>query len=126
MAEQEKQQLLLSDLSSRLVYGIYVKDKYNDKVIYDLDYHPNLYDCIPYLRPMSSMTDEEMKELKQEHFKDNKLFAECLKNAVNGDNSMRGKVIPHFASDWCNKNYFDYCGLIDKGLALEAPEGMYK
>ena len=28
--------------------------------------------------------------------------------------------------DWLNKNMFDYRGLIDKGLALEAPEGMYK
>jgi hypothetical protein len=25
-----------------------------------------------------------------------------------------------------NRHHFDYNGLIDKGLALEAPEGMYK
>lgn len=80
----------------------------------------------PYLRPMSSMTEEEKEELKQEHSKDEKLFAECLRNVANGDDSMRGKVIPHFAADWCNKNHFDYRGLIPMGLALEAPEGMYK
>jgi hypothetical protein len=28
--------------------------------------------------------------------------------------------------DWLNKHHFDYRGLIEKGLALEAPEGMYK
>ena len=27
--------------------------------------------------------------------------------------------------DWLNANHFDYRGLIEKGLALEAPEGMY-
>ena len=27
--------------------------------------------------------------------------------------------------DWLNENMFDYRGLIEKGLALEAPEGMY-
>ena len=27
---------------------------------------------------------------------------------------------------WLNSHHFDYRGLIEKGLALEAPEGMYK
>ena len=81
--------------------------------------------CKPYLRPMSSMTEEEKDELKQEHIKDEKLFAECITKAANGDSSMRGKVVPHFAVDWCNKNHFDYRGLIELDLALEAPEGMY-
>ena len=30
------------------------------------------------------------------------------------------------ATDWLNKKGFDYRGLIEKGLALEAPEEMYK
>jgi hypothetical protein len=29
-------------------------------------------------------------------------------------------------TDWLNKKMFDYRGLIPMGLALEAPEGMYK
>jgi len=28
--------------------------------------------------------------------------------------------------DWLNASHFDYRGLIEKGLALEAPEGMYE
>ena len=28
-------------------------------------------------------------------------------------------------NEWLNVNHFDYRGLIKKGLALEAPEGMY-
>lgn len=30
------------------------------------------------------------------------------------------------AIDWLLKNYFDFMDLIDKCLALEAPEDMYK
>jgi hypothetical protein len=27
--------------------------------------------------------------------------------------------------DWLNVHHFDYRNLIDKGLAIEAPDGMY-
>lgn len=59
----------------------------------------------PYLRPMSSMTDDEWREYKQAMYKSSFSFTE---------------------EDWFNSHYFDHRGLIDKGLALEAPEGMYK
>ena len=152
---QEEKQLLLIDLSARLPYGVnilvdlerefdggtygvlcriepYVGEKYPElKGQFLLYQHGCLTPLVveevrPYLRPMSSMTDEEMKDLKKEHLKDEKLYAECLTNIANGDSSMRGKVIPHFATDWCNKNHFDYRGLIPMGLALEAPADMYK
>ena len=139
---QEDKELLLKDLCARLPYGVIVREKsYPDKEIYE-DFNLDDYTSDemsiqeyifqdaeiikPYLRPMSSMSEEEKKDLKKEHLKDEKLYAECLTNAANGDSSMRGKVIPHFAADWCNKNHFDYRGLIPMGLALEAPEGMYK
>ena len=32
----------------------------------------------------------------------------------------------HLSVDWLNKHHFDYRGLIPMGLALEAPEDMYK
>ena len=129
MTEEEKR-LLLIDLCGRLPYG--VKFQGEDSNVYTLDaanyFALQVEDIVfkPYLRPMSSMTDEEKKDLKKEHLKDEKLYAECLTNAANGDSSMRGKVIPHFAADWCNKYGFDYRGLIPMGLALEAPEDMYK
>lgn len=63
----------------------------------------------PYLRPMSSMTEEEHKELKQVALVDNE--------GVPGD-------IPAYI-DWLNAHHFDYRGLIEKGLALEAPKDMY-
>ena len=139
---QEERLLVLVDVSARLPYGVIVDNPDPvggmwDEVI-SIDTSTKtvtlLYDgrvfsidnIKPYLRPMNSMTEEEKEELKHEHVKDEKLYAECLTKASNGDNSMRGKVILHFAADWCNKNHFDYRGLIEKGLALEAPEGMYK
>ena len=70
-------------------------------------------DARPYLRPMSSITEEEDKELREKN-----IFI-----AV----STSGKVeTTTDGFDWLNKKMFDYCGLIPMGLALEAPEGMYK
>ena len=139
---QEEKQLLLIDLCARLPYGLICKELGQAKKLLSVspskaygitldngEYTRGNYkieDIKPYLRPMSSMTNEEKKELRQEHVKDEKLYAECLTNAANGDNSMRGKVILHFAADWCNKNHFDFRGLIPMGLALEAPKDMYK
>ena len=84
-------------------------------------------DFKPYLRPISSMTEEEKHELYQ-------VFQECSTNI---------KTFPAYAEffiyadiinsidmanviDWLNAHYFDYRGLIGKRLALEAPKGMYK
>ena len=123
------------DLCARLPYGFTVH-RYSDGR--DITFGKNELDEFahfleysegeefkPYLRPMSSMTEEEKTQLKEEQLKDTRLFAEALTKAAAGDTSMRGKVIPHFAADWCNKNHFDFRGLIPMGLALEAPEGMY-
>lgn len=150
---QEEKRLLLIDICGRLLYGVIVDYKENEFEIPHwkiTTIYPDTFDgwigydkrvgagsesgsrpfkigeVKPYLRPMSSMTEEEKKDLKKEHLKDEKLYAECLTNAANGDSSMCGKVIPHFAADWCNKNHFDYRGLIPMGLALEALEDMYK
>lgn len=131
---QEEKQLLFKDLCGRLPYNVVVRCTDSDTdyncflttdILHEIQNEYEYYDYKPYLRPMLSMTEEEKEDLKQEHTKDEKLYAECLTKAANGDNSMRGKVIPHFAADWCNKNHFDYRGLISIGLALEAKEGMY-
>ena len=137
MMPSEEKQLLLKDLCGRLPYGVKVHitdewfydkiEPYDRRLDCDVIKHirENQYTVKPYLRPMSSMTEEEMKELRHEHVKDMKMFADCLTKSAEGDNSERGKVISHYAADWCNKNHFDYRGLIPIGLALEAPEDMY-
>ena len=68
---------------------------------------PLVEEVKPYLRPMSSMTEEEIIEWNIMVDNCNEPFDFCF-------------------VDYCNRKHFDYRGLIEKGLALEAPEGMYK
>ena len=76
-------------------------------------------DIIPYLRPMSSMTEEERKEYN----KFNDFGSANLRRYEYEDFIL---YIPAFERiDWLNLHHFDYRGLIEKGLAIEAPEGMY-
>lgn len=67
----------------------------------------SLFDDKLFLRPMSSMTEEEKKEFQE------------IKLSYHFDED--GYIL----FDWLNKHHFDYRGLIEKGLALEASEGMY-
>ncbi len=121
MTQEEKQQLL-RDLCGRLPYGV----KFNYGGYNGCDYKVELIastivndfpieDCKPYLRSMSSMTEEEYEEL--EEISNHYGFAhfEYIDNwRPNYD-----------MTDWLDKNMFDYRGLIPLGLALEAPKGMY-
>ena len=66
-------------------------------------------DVKPYLRPMSSMTDKEDMH--------SCAFLDDIEGGVLG-------AIPNYI-DWLSSNHLDYRGLIDKGLALPAKDGMY-
>ena len=132
---QEKQ-LLLTDLCSRLPCGVKCqfedtirvidgkKDPFFDYVLSarHLDLfinHKNFY-IKPYLRPMSSMTEEEEKEYH------NLCYEEESEYYKNGEWTTRIYFHETIESiDWLNAHHFDYRGLIEKGLALEAPEDMY-
>ena len=153
MTQGEDKKLLFIDLSARLPYHvrlkIWLKDGTTEEGFLDLEhnyadvlrdafYYNKIIDIKPYLRPLSSMTEEEILELykitydtwysdslyyKNEEWinfrdsiKNNNL---CFKTCI--WLSDINKVI-----DWLNARHFDYHGLISKGLALEAPEGMYK
>lgn len=70
----------------------------------------------PYLRPMSSMTEEERKNLR----------AYCrTQEGIIYDIGVSGAINSLAIIDWLNAHHFDYRGLIEKGLALEAPKDMY-
>ena len=86
------------------------KDGYiNDHKVYKVD------DIKPYLRPMSSMTEEEINEFI------------LISDTVFWLGEKRSTCILSLEQmDWLNAHHFDYRRLIEKGLALEAPEGMYK
>jgi hypothetical protein len=72
----------------------------------------------PYLLSMSSMTDEEQNELY------------CIDGVISVDFEFQPYQMVHLLKshnviDWFNKHHFDYRDLINKGLAIEAPAGMY-
>lgn len=122
---QEDKQLLLTDLSARLPYGVkcttvvgsparklvrIVTDFTFSVYLINDEYMPSGYpieEVKPYLRPMSSMTEEE------------KEYMEELSNFKCTLGYATQKV------EFCLKKHLDFRGLIEKGLALEAPEGMY-
>ena len=74
---------------------------------------------VPYLRPLSSATKEEMEEF-EELFTSYSISED--RNTIY--NSRRGDLDLKFV-DWLNSHHFDYRGLIELGIALNAPEGMY-
>ena len=140
---QEDIELLATDISARVKYGVQVQLIENEETmeryklylkpyplkpkvviafinynVYGCKYKLNLggdivrlEDCKPYLRPLSSMTEEEIKEFSVLGV---------------GIHLFKGPLIPSYDTlDWLNAHHLDYRGLIEKGLALEAPEGMY-
>lgn len=141
---QENKQLLLTDLCARLPYKIMVKcitdyrHEFDEElsVMHIMNFYQ--WETKPYLRPMSSMTEEEKEELKSKciHTETEEDW-EGVRCDVWGiqildkydtrrwDNPIWPSTINMDAIDWLNAHHFDYRGLIEKGLALEAPEGMY-
>jgi len=146
MTKNEKQ-LLIKDLSARLPYGVICKginldldvtkdeDEYVNrevsgpltKIGYDhctlgITKECELSTIRSYLRPMSSMTDEEYKEYRKAGEGDTLDSAKALRLKAEGKCYISSW---YRGADWLNAHHFDYRGLIGKGLALEAPKDMY-
>lgn len=132
---QEEKQLLLKDLAARVPYGLMIDFYCNessrksyfatnligievdDAIIRDIENNGarirvDMFsrDCNikPYLRPMQTITDKEIEE----------------RNQIALFHSGNIASVPSYM-DWLNEHHFDYRGLIQKGLAITAPEGMY-
>jgi hypothetical protein len=144
---QEDKKLLLQDLCARLPYGVKCQfedtvrvtdgesDPFYDYVLSARDLelfinHKNFY-IKPYLRPISSMTEEEMDRLFDIlHIDKDGKDEDWIKiNDVYGIKFFfpTGKWIENIAEayDYLYSIHIDFRGLIHKGLAIEAPEGMY-
>ena len=102
---------MIDGLSTFLLEEFESMDEYEDVPIKSVQ---------PYLRPMSSMTTEENGELKY--------VIELGLQALEGEEGHNtvSAAPAAFEVDFYNKHHFDYRGLIEKGLAIEAPENMYK
>ena len=134
---QEDKELLLKDLCARLPYGVKIELTWwvmNEGTCMSTTLEPDHIEQIrndelgdveikSYLRPMSSMTEEQCfdfycrfveNEIDYNDFK-KYYFDGCLWNKVLTLISDCGDII-----DWLNKYHFDYRGLIEKGLAIDA------
>ena len=116
---QEDKELLLKDLCARLPYNL--KCEYNGEIYEVLGVAhgrvsvvkpfmsnsewPLIEEVKPYLFPLSSMTEEQLPH-----------YMATLKY----DKEIEGMVETSDTFDWFNKEHFDYRGLIEKSLALDA------
>lgn len=128
---QEDKDLLLKDLCARLPYGVIVREFFENGQIdinpidcgfyYILDHTDKVR---PYLRPLSSMTEEESAELSNiiSEWFDKELFYLTEEPFLEYALSRINYSINPLLFDWLNKNHFDYRGLIPKGLALAVSE----
>lgn len=128
---QEEKELLFKDLCARLPYKpkVHIEHDvfYDEREPYDTELNLSvLYNrCAgmeikPYLRPMSSMTDEEEGRYN---------LCQAMAHSISEEHwtANDGNVWKYSdAIDYLNEHHFDYRSLIEKGLALEAPKGMYK
>lgn len=130
---QEEKSLLLKELCARLPYGVkfqyIICDFCEPDVLEDVDVKReqiiteevsryDIEEIKPYLRPMSSMTEEEREHLQSLH----DIISD--ENYGDGYSPAAWDTISEF-NDYCHAHHLDNIGLVGKGLALEAPEGMY-
>lgn len=123
---KEEKDLLRRDLSARLPYGVKVYiagDWFEDeREPYDMEADYTTWRSLsvcnvservikPYLRPMSSMTDEEKKE-----------FTSLGGTTITIEYCGNMKSVSGELYDWLNAHHFDYRGLIKRGLAIEVTE----
>ena len=146
---RENQEFLRKDLCARIPYGVIGKCELDasydtsldtifqthkfDAVVYGLTedvllVHPliedrdeeefaneevakgiDILDFKPYLFPLSSMTEEEWEDYQKIRMID------WVQGDINGTFINAGSIV-----DWLNTHHFDYRGLIEKGLAIDA------
>ena len=129
---QEDKELLLRDLCARLSYGVKLwHESYVDLItLHSIDathcgveisidssdigtpWWNNIEQVKPYLFPLSSMTEEQQKELYS------------IQGVLTVDFELEEYKMVHLFQfqnviDWFNKNHFDYRNLINKNLAID-------
>lgn len=134
---QENKDLLFIDICARIPYGVKVKTEDGKHPLPFTTSHLDFYrysieDIKPYLFPMSSMTEEQEKELITITDGKFRYMWGTITNAIPRKNiSEWGTSENAFIDDikvinslyiWLLKNHFDIYGLIPKGLAEDATD----
>lgn len=125
--KQEDEKMLLNDICGRLPYGTMVyaqnsmdwyESEISTQVVSDLINED--YIIKPYLFPLSSMTKEQKREYHQSTSKDIDMLQDVILERLNGKDNTNKYAIAYNGIDWLNAHHFDYRGLIEKGLAIDA------
>lgn len=139
----ENKELLLRDLCGRLPYGVKCENfnhVYGKNIFKVTDIRDNGYICgtinnqhgwavfdplelKPYLFPMSSITEEQYESLRESGILSNCSHSyEYVNPYVHGVSFIfkEFKTYSLELIEWLNKHHFDYHGLIEKGLAIDA------
>lgn len=138
---QENKELLIKDLCARLPYKVkcciynFGEDtiRIKEDVLWSVqgDNILTLKSCVengeaymyhqikPYLFPLSSMTDKDLAEFLQ--IKGMNLNSDELKT-FRRETIAIVSILPSYSRhiDWLNSHHFDYRGLIEKELAIDA------
>lgn len=147
--KQEDKELLLKDLCARLSYGVIcdvgdnkpytlsrIEIDDNNGHLLDfiekkdgLDMQVYLSEVKPYLFPFSSMTEAQRIKLYkvlgwgyESHYHLSKEWEDFNESIDNNGLFLPAYWVSELNKmyNWLNKNHFDYRGLIEKGLAIDA------
>ena len=127
---QEDKELLIKDLCARLPYGVVIhfdeKTNEDDERLYGMRENGGKFlindafyieEVKPYLFPLSSMTEEQINDCPI-----NETNLNIIKSNIGYGIIEMPWRLSYLFVDWCNKNHFDYRGLIPKGLAIDATD----
>lgn len=128
---QEYKELLLKDLCLRLPYGVKISINNNieslqginvlDNVVeYGSFLSSNIEEVKSYLFPLSSMTKEQLFEVQDILGKNEIEIEDGFLNIIDAERNTITYLEILAVLEWFNKNHFDYRGLIEKGLAIDA------
>lgn len=130
---EQEETLVLNDISARLIHGVKIAkvdimteeaqgayeaisvNKDRKTVAFDtpdcvIHCYRNMEIVKPYLRPLTSMTEDERKE-----------YNDIVKNTIDFYDCPKSEDVCFFIVpiDWLNAHHFDYRGLIERGLAIK-------
>lgn len=130
---EQEETLVLNDICARLIHGVKIAkvdimteeaqgayeaisvNKDRKTVAFDtpdcvIHCYRNMEMVKPYLRPLTSMTDDERKE-----------YNDIVKNIIDFYDCTKSEDVCFFVVliDWLNAHHFDYRGLIERGLAIK-------
>lgn len=130
---QKDKELLIKDLSCRIPYSTIVNVNgisnvkltsvswYGEVGVDDgSTYLYPISEIKPYLFPISSMTKEDIYQIQDVLGEDFEIDKYGITDLIRNRRTSLSYLELDALFDWFNKNHFDYRGLIEQGLVIDA------